>query len=890
MASRPLLRLPSPKLILPQSPPGGGASKPPIPITQQRPRIPAQFQELQRALNQRRLDLGDSADGLEAGKVLVLETNCAIEDFQNALKRIPGLEWLGEELADDHEDEEDEYPTQLGLFKPRDDSSEAQPESIGHFYLAFTNQSALQELERLWKGYDADQEVKFSRGLSPFREVFQHLNDIRPWGVEDRLRESGLLKDWTDRLHLGEQTVPAEIELWFRTDAMERRRRSKALQELVLNEGGSIVTEREIEEIRYHALLVRLPSGSARRIVARDYTKLVQSEEIMFVRAMGQIVAPMPSVDDTADLPPAPAAETPSSLGKARVALLDGLPLANHRLLAGRLEVDDPDDWSSFYQSNQQKHGTAMASLILHGNSPLASPLSCRLYVRPILRPNPKHMDHEERCPEDGLIVDLIYRALRRIFEGEGEGATKQAAVAPEVVVVNLSVGDPARPFLGRMLSPWARLLDWASWKYKILFCVSAGNHPKAIEIKLDARLFRELPAEDREQLLLKRLSDEQRHRRILSPGEAINVLTVGGAHSDASERRPNDRRLDLMCRAASVSPISAQGPGFRHSVKPELLFPGGRVLFNESRLVGETTQLHISEHAGPPGHSVAVPSLHAAELERRAYMRGTSCAAAFASRTATQCLSLLDEFASLGNQQGHDELKRDYQPALLKTMLVHGAAWDERCHEAVKRIYQDGQGKKAGETMTSFYGYGIANPERAEACTGSRATMLGWGAFEYSPRRTRAPKNHRIHEYQIPIPSCLNGKRLKRKLVITLGWLSPIHAGHRRYRQAKLWFEMPKEEGLNGRELQGMRANVDRHAVRRGTVQHEVFMGEQALTFAEGESLVIRVHGTEDAEGFVGTVPYGLCVSLEVDESAGLPIYEEIRARIGVAVRVPVR
>ena len=55
----------------------------------------------------------------------------------------------------------------------------------------------------------------------------------------------------------------------------------------------------------------------------------------------------------------------------------------------------------------------------------------------------------------------------------EGDGAGE--ATAPEVFLVNLSLGDPRRPFSGPM-SPWAKLLDYLAERYGILFLVSAGN------------------------------------------------------------------------------------------------------------------------------------------------------------------------------------------------------------------------------------------------------------------------------------------------------------------------------------------------------------------------------------------------------------------------------
>lgn len=48
--------------------------------------------------------------------------------------------------------------------------------------------------------------------------------------------------------------------------------------------------------------------------------------------------------------------------------VLDGLPLANHVLLSDRIIIDDPDDWAQNYQASHRRHGTAMTSLIIHGD------------------------------------------------------------------------------------------------------------------------------------------------------------------------------------------------------------------------------------------------------------------------------------------------------------------------------------------------------------------------------------------------------------------------------------------------------------------------------------------------------------------------------------------
>ena len=52
----------------------------------------------------------------------------------------------------------------------------------------------------------------------------------------------------------------------------------------------------------------------------------------------------------------------------------------------------------------------------------------------------------------------------------------------PSIKLINLSLGDASNQ-LALMLSPWARLLDYLAYRFRVLFVVSAGN--QAVSIKL---------------------------------------------------------------------------------------------------------------------------------------------------------------------------------------------------------------------------------------------------------------------------------------------------------------------------------------------------------------------------------------------------------------------
>ena len=80
----------------------------------------------------------------------------------------------------------------------------------------------------------------------------------------------------------------------------------------------------------------------------------------------------------------------------------------------------------------------------------------------------------------------------------------------------------------------------------------------------------------------------------------------------------------------------------------------------------------------------------------------------------------------------------------------------------------------------------------------------------------------------------------------------------------------------------------ADHRAVQRGTVQHEVLEGDQAVDFQDGDAIVVKVNCRADAGDILKPVRYGLAVTLEVAEGVGIPIYQEVRERL--RVRVPVQ
>ena len=807
--------------------------------------------------------LSDTADGADPDQIVVFETVGHVADFLRAVRNVPGpgLEWLTETRGED-------VPSD-GDFADPDGGN-----LPSYFYLLSQNRQGLAQLLRRWKQWRADPKAKFPRGQAPLKQVFERLRDVRLWGPGDRLRETGIRENWEFQIEQGANPIRFEAELWHREDPQRRQLAEAEFARAVSSAGGRIVRSVTIDEIRYHGLLVDLPAAPLQEVLANlddlaalPATSFVRAEAVMIFRPAAQL-----KVGPPGDLPePDRAVAGESSVVKsatgvpasdaAEVALLDGLAAVNHPLLKNRMIVDDPDDVAGIAQVAALRHGTAMASLILYGgldaNEP---PLESPVYMRPILRPNGGA--GEELMADDELAVDLMHRTFVRMFEGEAG----QPPAAPNVKIVNLSVGDRAQPFLHRM-SAWAKLLDWAAWKWNVLVLVSCGNHGNDITLDLTYTNADGMPPADLAGPLLARVDSDRRHRRLLSPAEAVNVLTIGATHDDDAPAGLPSRNKDCLPRGFA-SAQNAFGGGVGRSVKPDLLLPGGRQLLTPIPS-GPYAVLRPASYSVAPGHRVASPATNGG-FSTSEHVRGSSGATALASRRSAQ---LLREVRRLATSSGTNLLPADLHPVLVKAMLVHAASWPEQADLLRSILPTDADNRQLRELVTRFFGHGVVSADRLIGCTGQRATLLA--CSKLTPDQA--------HVYRIPLPPSLTARADWRRLTITLAWLTPINPRRQQYRGYRLEFDPPKTA------LQVSRQQVNYHAVKRGTVQHEILEGDRSVAVGSDDNLEVKINCREvaGADG-ITQVPYGLAVSLEVKEEIALPVYEEIRSRIVIRSPIP--
>jgi len=813
----------------------------------QQERLGPKFTTLQATFDAQRIQLQEMAPQDEPELVVVFETIGSISSFVGAVKRIDGLEWLLEADELDIEPDDDFYDT----GKPEKSLS-------GSLFLLGTNRQALIEIISLWTSYQSDPTAKFDHGFGAWKEVFKHLRDVRFWGARDRLGQD-IIQYWQNHLDAGDELIRFEIEAWYFASQEKNQKASEELTHLVAAQGGRILRSALIEEIAYHGFLVELSATGVRSLLSDSPPELTLSDRVMFFRPCGQAIAPHTEEENNL-----PAGSTPSLSvsGSPVVALLDGLPLQNHPMLNGRLMIDDPEGWESTYEAKDRVHGTAMASLIALGelDGP-KQPLRKPIYVRPIMRPDTEdtRSPRIESTPHDVLLIDLVDRAVRRMFEGEGDAPSS----APTVRVINLSLGDLQRPF-DRSLSPWARLLDWLSYRYRVLFVVSAGNAASDLVLNTPRETLSTLPLEERQRLALGSLFAESVNRRLLSPAEAINVITVGAVHTDSSRSATIPTRHDLF-PDRGVSPYSCIGHGFRRAIKPEIVLPGGRILYKENHTPPGNTEVSTVNTPRAPGHLVATPPNALGNNTK--YTSGTSNAAALASRGAAQAFDVIEALRA-GNPQS---LPERFDAVLLKALLTHGADWGDLEHQILAARPDITDRRKQQDFIARFVGYGLADIDRALTCTEQRATLIGVGEL----------KDGEALEFRAPMPPCISAQTIKRRLTITLAWLTPVNVRNSKYRSARLWINPPSAEfGVE-------RVSYQWQHVQRGTLQHEILEGKNALAFVDGNEAVFKVNCSEDGGKLPDPVPFALCVSLEVAEGIELPIYQQIRERVSVRVGV---
>jgi hypothetical protein len=802
--------------------------------------------------------LKQSPMGIESEKTLVFDVVGSADSFYTAVKNLGGdVEWIFD-MPEDFAVSDDFYAVKENRETKEISRNEKKEVIGGKVYCVLSNVRAMEEMYSLWDRYSKDPSTKFPNGKTGLKDVFDNLSGMEFWGYKQRVEETGILEIWQEELADGNaDTVKCEFELFYRQDASKRVKNEQELKRDLEALGGSVLGSSTIPEIAYHAVLSSIPRSVAESIIGGNQNvSITIAEQIMFFRPVGQAVAiPKDNSFDAEFQIPA----SDGIIDEPVVAIFDGMPQENHTFLQGRLVVDDPDSYSNGYVVEARKHGTAMASMVALGDlSNIEHTSTRKIYVRPIMKPIPwVNGDYLERIPDDNLLVDKIHIAVRRLFEGDGGG------VAAGIKVINLSIGLGYRQF-DRSMSPLARLLDWLSYKYNVLFIVSAGNHADSIDTGMTFGEFGAVDKESRDKAIITHINNEKRNLRLLSPAESINSLTIGSTFEDGTSFTENARQI-LPCSDGLPSPTSAIGMGMNSAIKPDIIFPGGRSWVRENILSsGVGTIVDWQDlPSREPGTTSAAPR------EKVMYTFGTSNSAALISHEAGRCYdTILDIF-----ENAAEDVPLDYMALMIKAMLVHGAEWGVLTEKYAEVL---GLHNKAGKIshqdcsreLHRYFGYGKPDINRAIECARNRIALIGYGEL----------KNGEALTYNLPLPFNFSSSKICRRLTATLAYFSPTIPSRQKYRAAQCWYniETGKPKFLDAR------MDADWQAAVRGSLQHEIFENDEIVVWDENESIQIKVNcrGDADAE-FSGVIQYALMVSFEIKSGIDVDVYTRIAEKI---------
>jgi hypothetical protein len=351
-------------------------------------------------------DLKDSPAAVAPDRALVFEVIGPVSTVSKLVEAASGagIDWLGEDydLSEDEsvEDDGDDEGENAGQGADEPDYT------LSMLYVTMPTLKGLQKVVSLWKRFTRG-EVKPRDADGEWWALFKYLSDVRPWSAKDRV--DPFINDYVERMlrdHPGDP-VKVEIDLWYRSDSELRAQARTYLEALMKAVDGKVLDFATIEPIHYQAALVEISAAEALRL-GQTEGPIANADRVMKVRPQS-LYRPDDQRTEDKDPPTGNPDSNASPSRPAVAALFDGYPMQNHVMLAGRLDIQEVDIGAITVPVTRRKHGTSMASLIVHGDlgEPQA-PIDRLLTVVPILAA-PQNLNFET-TPPDKLPMAMVYR------------------------------------------------------------------------------------------------------------------------------------------------------------------------------------------------------------------------------------------------------------------------------------------------------------------------------------------------------------------------------------------------------------------------------------------------------------------------------------------------
>lgn len=333
-----------------------------------------------------------------------------------------------------------------------------------------------------------------------------------------------------------------DVQCWCPEDAGEARERHDATAHAVVAGGGRVLDK----SLRHRSglSLLRIEAGPG---LARDLAA------VPHVRRIDRIPRPILSHLETAGggqerLPVvlSPLADAPL------IAVVDSGVQSGHPLIgpafAGSTATAGLDP-----ESDGDGHGTFVASLALYGS--LESHIGGDEPIRAVGRlVSVRVLDDSAEFPNAELWENHLLDALGSAVE---QGAR----------IINLSLGDPRRPYTPDRPTPLAAAIDGFVREHGVVVVISTGNMPLVLH-----------DLESHTTDYTRRLLDEG-DGGVLDPATSALALTVGALGGDEEQGTRSAREsVDVLPVGGAdlPSPLTRTGPGAARMVKPEVSAPGG--------------------------------------------------------------------------------------------------------------------------------------------------------------------------------------------------------------------------------------------------------------------------------------------------------------------------
>lgn len=346
---------------------------------------------------------------------------------------------------------------------------------------------------------------------------------------------------------------------------------------------------------------------------------------------------------------------------------------------------------------------------------------------------------------------------------------------------------------------------------------------------------------------------------RILEPGSAINVVTVGSiAYSNGlSGSDAEDVGVRPTAQAYQPSPFTRIGPSAAGAIKPDLVDFGGTAVFD-----GPTQSLQTGEKRPNAG----LLSLNTKYLEQLfASHSGTSFAAPL---VAYKAALILDAFPKASVN-------------LVRALLALSAEWPQAALDCL--------GRRTDDVLFGVLGYGLADIERALASEDNRVVLY----------REDTLSTDRFAVYEVPIPKEFQTEKGVRNIKVALAFDPPVRHTRIDYAGTSMGFHLlrgtsaadvfeafrkwEKQEGDPARLAKKFQCSLKPGAQRRerGTLQCASLAAHRNIEgYGDSYFLAVRCES-----GWSGEEEQRFAITVELRHQADIQLYQRLQERVRVRV-----